>query len=215
MILGIDEAGRGPVLGPLVMCGVRATRRDVERLERLGVKDSKAYGSGCQARAAREELASEIRRLAQVDVMTAPPQQVDQWTVGGGLNRLEQTLAEQLISSHAHPPLSQIVADGERLFSPLRARYAQLEALDRAEQSHAIVAAASIVAKVERDRLLAELLAPYQPEFGPIGGGGYCNRGTAAFLRAHAARYRCLPRGVRRSWGWRVLVELCAQLGEA
>ena len=45
------------------------------------------------------------------------------------------------------------------------------------------------------------IAAQYEPEFGPIAGGGYENAATHAFVRAYVGRYGCLPREARRSWG--------------
>ena len=103
------------------------------------------------------------------------------------------------------PTARRIVCDGERLFRPLQARWPQLEALDNGESQHAAVAAASIVAKVRRDELWGKICRRYAPEFGDelVGaGGGYCNAGTRAFLRAYIKRYKRLPPEGRRSWPW-------------
>jgi hypothetical protein len=106
---------------------------------------------------------------------------------------------------HRAPLARRIVCDGEKLFRPLKARWPQLEALDRGELKHAAVAAASIVAKVRRDELWGKICRRYTPEFGDelVGaGGGYCNAPTRAFLRAYIKRYKKLPPEGRRSWPW-------------
>lgn len=210
--LGIDEAGRGPVLGPLVLCGVCVDEAGREALAALGVQDSKAYGAGAKAVARREELALQIRELAQVSVEIAEPDEIDRWCHQGGLNRLEQLLAARVIEALGCP--GRIIADGARLFSPLTKHYPQLEARDKADADEVCVAAASIVAKDERDRRLEALLAEVGDELGPIRGGGYPNAATARFLRAYAERHRRLPPGLRQSWSWGVLVELREELGE-
>ena len=64
------------------------------------------------------------------------------------------------------------------------------------------VAAASIVAKVERDRLFLEIAARYVTDFGPIRGLGYSNAGTRAFAAAYHARHGRLPPEARASWPW-------------
>ena len=208
LTLGIDEAGRGPVLGPLVIAGVFLTPEQEDELSRLGIRDSKIYGSGTRGRTVRQTLADHIRGIAWVETRVASASVVDHWTGDGKLNQLEHHLAADLIE--AGPNVQRIIADGARLFAPLAATFQHVEAYDRADQDFVIVAAASIIAKVERDRLLDALLTPYQQEFGPIAGGGYCNRATAAFLRAHSERYGTLPQGTRRSWSWHILRELIA-----
>jgi ribonuclease HII len=76
------------------------------------------------------------------------------------------------------------------------------------ESVHVAVAAASIIAKDQRDRLFSEIAARYSDEFGEIRGGGYINAATADFLRRYHERYHKLPPETRRSWGWKLLNEL-------
>lgn len=212
MLIGIDEAGRGPVLGPLVLGAVRVDAAGAQALEALAPRDSKAYGAGAQAQAARAALARRIRAIAQVELAVAEAEEVDAWACEGGLNRLEQALATRLLRRLAQPT-SVIIADGARLFGPLRREWPLLEALDRADQTHVVVAAASIVAKVERDERLSALLGgAAEGTGGVVPGGGYPNAATARWLRAHVARHGLLPPGVRSSWSWAVLGELRAQL---
>lgn len=207
MILGIDEAGRGPVMGPMVLCGVWILSSHETRLRRLGIRDSKTFGSTAAARARRRELGEAIRELAEhITVLVVDAAEVDRWVARGKLNHLERELARVIIESG--PAAKRIVADGARLFGPLASRYGHLQAVNRADATVPAVAAASILAKVERDARFGSLVAPYEQELGPIRGGGYANKGTAAFLREHVARHRALPAGVRRSWTWPVLAEL-------
>jgi ribonuclease HII len=62
--LGIDEAGRGPAVGPMVIAAVVLDSRSAAALTRAGLCDSKAYGAGDDAHAIRSQLAREIRRRA-------------------------------------------------------------------------------------------------------------------------------------------------------
>src|SRR5262249_34958803 len=96
----------------------------------------------------------------------------------------------------------KILCDGRRMFAPLAARFPHLVARDRAEEHHVSVAAASIIAKVRRDELFRCIARRYEPEFGPLGGGGYENAHTHRFLRAYVKRYGVLPPEARRSWSW-------------
>lgn len=207
MILGIDEAGRGPVLGPLVVAGVALKPQAAAALTRRGVMDSKAYGVGEEARARRSEHAHHIRRLAaHVATEVFGHGEVDRYADRGRLNELERRAARRIIA--AAPRVRRIVADGVKVFGLLRRDYPHLEAHDFGEEHHVSVAAASIVAKVLRDALFERIASRYDAEFGPIRGGGYVNAGTAEFLRRYHARYRRLPEETRRSWTWRLLLEL-------
>jgi ribonuclease HII len=207
VILGIDEAGRGPVLGPMVVAGVALKCQAASALTRRGVMDSKAFGVGEEARAKREALAGHIRRLAAgVEVEVFGHEEVDRYTEEGRLNELERRAASAIIGRC--PSVKRIVADGAKVFGLLRQIHPHLEARDFGEQVHVAVAAASIVAKDLRDTLFDAIAARYHDEFGPIRGGGYVNAATADFLRRYHARYRRLPDETRRSWGWKVLLEL-------
>lgn len=207
LILGIDEAGRGPVLGPLVVAAVVVRPQRAAALTRRGVCDSKAFGAGPEARARRAELAGHVRRLAEsVGVHVLAQEEVDLYASRGRLNELERRAARTLIASA--PVVPRIVADGVHVFGPLRLEYAHLEAFDDGESVHVAVAAASIVAKDERDRLFAGIAERYREEFGELRGGGYVNAATADFLRRYHQRYGCLPPETRRSWEWSVLLEL-------
>jgi ribonuclease HII len=207
MILGIDEAGRGPVIGPLVLCGIWARRSRLQKLEGIGARDSKSFGSTERARKRRAQLAAQIRTIADhIILLCVDAAEVDRRTRLGELNLLEQELAAAVIS--AGPAADRIIADGARLFGPLRAAHPQLRAKDHADANHVLVAAASIVAKDERDAQFARIVAQIEGEFGPIRGGGYANGETAKFLRTYFERHGQLPAEVRRSWSWAVLREI-------
>jgi len=199
MVLGIDEAGRGPVLGPLVLAAVAVRGRKAGALRRLGVRDSKLFGTGAAARAARAALEPRIRALAEaVAVAVVDVDDIDRAVRGGALNRLERERAHVLI--RRCPAVRRVLCDGARLFGPLAAAVPHLHAVDHGETAHVAIAAASIIAKVRRDELFACIAARYRREFGVLRGGGYCNAPTRAFLRAYVARYRRLPPEARRSW---------------
>ncbi|MGH9460745.1 MAG: hypothetical protein ACRD1X_05980 [Vicinamibacteria bacterium] len=207
MILGIDEAGRGPVLGPMVVAGVILRPPRAAALTRRGVCDSKEFGAGLEAREKRAELAGHIRRLAEdVRVQVFDHRMVDDFASRGLLNELERRAARQIIGGASR--VRRIVADGHRVFGTLRWEYPHLEAHDFGETVHVAVAAASIIAKDLRDRLFEEIAVRYRDEFGEVRGGGYVNAATADFLRRYHERYGALPPETRRSWGWKLLNEL-------
>ncbi len=199
--LGIDEAGRGPVLGPLVMAGVCLRTRAAASLTRAGVVDSKNFGAGPDAHALRSALAVKVRALAEsVVVRVVEVRTIDRRVRRHELNVLEREQATEIIGESA--PAKRIIADGARMFAPMKVHFPPLEARDRAEEHHVAVAAASIIAKVRRDELFHGIRQLYEPEFGPIAGGGYENAATHRFLRAYVERHGRLPPEARRSWSW-------------
>lgn len=199
LTLGIDEAGRGPVIGPMVMAAVCLDTRAARALSRAGVRDSKGYGAPEVARVRRRELADAIRaRAVHFTVQVVDVSEVDRRVRRNELNVLEREVACRMIE--ASPCADRIVADGKVLFDALRARYSQLEAHNDGESRHCAVAAASILAKVRRDEIFERIARRYAAEFGDITGGGYVNAATRRFLRAYARKHRRLPPEARRSW---------------
>jgi len=200
LTLGIDEAGRGPVIGPMVMAAVVLDTRGAQKLSRAGLRDSKAYGAGDRAHEIRCEMAARVRELAVfVAVRAIDVAEIDRRVLRHELNVLEREVAEAMIARA--PRVDRIVADGKVLFGPLCGRFDNLEAYNHGESRHAAVAAASVVAKARRDEIYRRIAARYTPLFGNmVGGGGYSNDRTREFLREYAARFGRLPPEARRSW---------------
>lgn len=214
LTLGIDEAGRGPAIGPMVIAAVALDSRSAAILTRKGLRDSKSYGAGDDAHAARKALAVEIRaRATFVAAIEVEHHQIDERVARNELNVLERELATVLIEQA--PRVDMIIADGKRMFHALCARYAQFVSVDHAEDHHAAVAAASVVAKVIRDDRWNTIRSKYEPELGPIAGGGYANAATRRWVRAFAEKHGCLPDEARRSWPYPYLVDLVGDVGVA
>ena len=201
LVLGIDEAGRGPALGPMVLAAVVLDEKAAGLLASQGVRDSKAFGSSAKARKTRALLKNSVEELASwVGVEICGVETIDEYVSRHALNLLERERAVRLIERA--PICGRIVADGRGLFSPLAARYPHLEARDRGESVHTAVAAASICAKAHRDALFDEIARRHQVDFGPLGGGGYVNPLTHAFVAAYVRRHGHLPPEARTSWPW-------------
>ena len=203
LTLGIDEAGRGPILGPMVMAAVALDPGAARALTRAGLTDSKKFGAGADARSRRAALASMIRaRATFVVIEVVEADEIDARVDKGELNVLERERARAMIN--AAPPCKRIVADGARIFGSLREEFPALRAYDNGESRHASVAAASVVAKNERDRRFALIAERWRADFGEITGGGYINDATRAFLRAYRKKFGDLPPETRRSWDCRL-----------
>ena len=72
LIAGVDEARRGPVIGPLVIAGVMIDEKDLHKLEKLGVKDSKLLTPK-----KREQLFPKIQQLCKYKIIIIEPQEID------------------------------------------------------------------------------------------------------------------------------------------
>ncbi|MGA2665273.1 MAG: ribonuclease HII [Nitrososphaerales archaeon] len=168
---GIDEAGRGSILGPLVVAGVSATPDALRRLGELGVKDSKLLTAE-----RRSSLYPEIEALCdEVAFLAIPPAEIDRY-VQYGRRRRKLNYLEAIHMARIVPLLGEV----ERVFidapdtNPARFSSELAEMLDpcprlvaehRADRNYVVVSAASIVAKVERDRAV-EALRSVHGEFG-------------------------------------------------
>jgi ribonuclease HII len=183
----------------MVIAAVALDSRSAAVLTRAGLCDSKTYGAGADAHAIRQGLARQIRGRARfVALIEVEHTEIDLRVLRNELNVLERELATRLIDQA--PVVDRIIADGKHMFAALRQRYANFESHDRAEDRHASVAAASVIAKARRDERFAQIRARYETELGPITGGGYANASTRRWLRAYALRYGRLPDEARLSW---------------
>jgi len=200
MKAGLDEAGRGPLIGPMFLA-VCVTPRP-ELLPDLGVADSKTFGSGEAARLRRRRICHALFGRCELRWIQIPAHVIDDHVArGAGLNELERRAAALLLRQ-VRPP-ARIVADGKTLFGPLTAHFPQLVAENRADQDFPEVAAASIVAKTFRD----DWMENYERSVLALGftlrGGGYPNAATRDFIEVWERRYGRPPPHLRRSWNLR------------
>ncbi len=195
-ILGVDEAGRGPVLGPLVMGAVLADDAKLEVLREIGVKDSKAL-----TRKARERI---FERLAQSFVSgyeLVTPDDINR--PDSNLNRLEYDALCRLILKFRPDQLYvDAFANPARLVRDLVGTFPSLTVVAewKADENYPIVSAASIVAKVIRDRHIDGL----KKEHGELGSGYPGDPKTVRWLRSQILKNRLatgsLPSIVRLRW---------------
>jgi len=194
-VLGIDEAGRGPVIGPLVICGVVLSSSNLLKLSEKGVRDSKRLTAS-----KREKLNTEIQLLAEgYELIIIPPQAIDR----EGMNDLELKGVVKLIDKFLP---DQVFLDAptrnclsfERKIRELLAAETKVELVveNFADENYPIVGAASILAKVERDRRISEL----EKEYGNLGSGYPSDEKTIRFLKKYLNHYGCFPPIARKKW---------------
>ncbi len=192
-ILGIDEAGRGPVLGPLVMAGVMVD--DITPLERLGVKDSKLL-----TKEQREKLYAQIIPIVVHKVMVLEPNDIDAalQSFSTNLNWLEaQTSAKILNALNPAKAVIDCPSPNIKAYHDYLKRLVnkEMELIVRHKaEEHPAVAAASIIAKVTRDNLIEQL----KKEIGINFGSGYMSDPlTQQFLEEHHETHHHL---FRKGW---------------
>lgn len=203
-MIGIDEAGRGPVLGPLVMACVAITFEQEVELRKFGIQDSKKYGSGSRAKKARFAARPAVLSRCEHKVVVFSPEEVDSYVNRGRLDDLEREGALRLLEEIGATQDDEIFCDGEPIFGRLSGdRWPNLVAENKADAKYLCVSAASIVAKVKRDEEMDVIVRKYEAEYGQITGGGYVNPGSRKFLAAYEEKHGTLPPEARKSWTWR------------
>lgn len=201
LVAGVDDAGRGPVLGPLVIAGVLFRDSQVGELKRRGVDDSKKLS---QVR--RQALAGVIKRLAlRYETVELEPAVIDAVVLRGRklrkLNWLEAKAMAQVIGQ-LNPERAYVDAsdvNAERFGRWISARLPgtiKVISEHRADARYEVVGAASILAKVRRDAVLDTL----RNQYGEIGSGYSHDLRTRNFLRRLLCEGGRLPSFVRKSW---------------
>ncbi len=192
-IVGIDEAGRGSVIGPLVLCGVVIKENRIKFLERLDVKDSKKISPK-----KRVVLSRKIRKITDYHLVKITAQDIDILRAHDvNLNQIEKIGMQKIINkSEADTSIIDCFdVKPDRLKNEMETFFPELTVITEhnAEDKYTVVAAASIVAKVERDLEIAKI----RKEFKDIGSGYPSDPKTIEFLKNS---YDDLPDFVRKSW---------------
>lgn len=201
LIAGVDDAGRGSVVGPLVIAGIMIKEEDLPKLIQLGVKDSKLLSPH-----RRETLAPEIKRLIEkYSVIKLSPEEIDEVVENGKklhrLNRLEARamakVIEMLKPDIAYVDASDVIEERfkEHILEYLPFKV-KIISEHKADKTYPVVSAASIIAKVERDREIAELAKKY----GDFGSGYPSDPRTINFLQQCLKKWREYPNDIRKSW---------------
>lgn len=165
-IVGIDDAGRGPVIGPLVIAGVMVDEKDEEKLKSIGAKDSKML-SPLQ----RERLYDTIVEIAKkYKAIIISPQQVDNAVAEHKLNYLEADASIEIINEFKpDTAILDCPSNNTKAFNAYveeRAKGPKIISEHKADATYPVVSAASIIAKVTRDREIEKLKRKFRVNFG-------------------------------------------------
>lgn len=196
ILCGIDEAGRGPVLGPLVMSAVSIRVFNIPKLIRMGVRDSKALSP-----TKRKKIYTKLMKLCNVDFITVEPPKIDKWILEGeGLNALEACTASKLLKP-VQKKVEKIFIDAPstsesftRYLEKFEVNIDKVVAEPKADKRRPVVSAASIIAKVIRDQKIQEIAK----DVGFQVGSGYPS--SPKTRRTLGKVLKKKPKYVRRSW---------------
>ena len=202
--IGVDEAGKGPVIGPMVAAAVRADDSDLPD----GIDDSKRLTA-----ATRESIAAELQESSAVEVgvgvvttdeIDDPETDMNSLTVTAQVRALGDVTAD---GDHALVDAGDVsesrfarrVADGVANAGTVTAGGVAIDvtAEHGADEASRLVGAASIIAKVERDNRIDALNEEYD---GDIGSGYPSDPTTREFLADYVDRHGELPACARASW---------------
>ncbi len=191
---GIDEAGKGPVIGPLVVCGILCGEREIKILESAGVKDSKKL-----SRERREELYDLILKTCRVKVIKFSAEELNELMGRYTINQILKRAYIEIIRS-LKPEIAYIDCP-ERNVEAFKHEIeektgVEVIATHKADEIFTVVSIASVVAKVERDREIEKLKEIY----GDFGSGYPSDRRTIDFLRNYLKRHGMFPPIVRKRW---------------
>jgi len=199
-VLGVDEAGRGPVIGSMFVGGFLIDESKIPELEKLGVKDSKKL-SNRKREAIREKLddiddfflrevtASDIDELRKI-------MNLNEIEVNAMADVIERSDADKVIVDLPEPDGDRFIA---KLKNELPSRFSEVEfiAEHEADDNYPVVSAASIVAKSAREEHIEELKEKYGYDFK----SGYSHDEEASdFIREYLEEHGRLPEDARASW---------------
>ena len=199
IICGIDEAGRGPVIGPLILCGVCFEESQLPFLKKIGVRDSKKLSPK-----RRKELAKTIKdnclsfEIIKVSAKEIDKRETDKIT----LNRLEELKMADIINKLKPDVIYIDAADvieerfGKSIERSLDYHPNKIISKHRADDIFPIVSAASIIAKDTRD----DVIDKFKAKYGDIGSGYPSDKRTTDFLRNWIKKNKNFPPFVRISW---------------
>lgn len=199
LICGIDEAGRGSVIGPLVIAGISIKKSNIKKLEDIGVRDSKALTKNKRRFLFDKILdVSEFVCIYKLDCKT-----IDENVYQKKLNKLEGRIMSSIIK-HLSVDIAYVDScdiNIDRYTNYLKSNLnlknnISIIAMHKADRINPVVSAASIIAKVTRDREIQILEKIFQN----IGSGYPSDKKTMYFIKNWMKEYKEFPNFVRKSW---------------
>ena len=196
MICGVDEAGKGPVIGPLVVAAVAV--KNAKDIKDLGMKDSKQLNP-----VKRRELSNIIKDKFDYTIEIIEAEKVDEYRKQNRLNDLNREAFEKLISK-LNPNVAYVDAadvNEHRFGKQIKEKLTNendtdIISMHKADEKIDVVAAASIIAKEAREEEIGKL----KKEIGDFGSGYPSDERTIKFLKSFYADNGKWPTGTRKSW---------------
>jgi ribonuclease HII len=199
-IAGVDEAGRGPMIGPMVICGILVDSDRLHELVEIGAKDSKTLTH--KRRLVLKEQIEKITTKIEIRIVSAAD--IDRLRRRTTLNEIEVTefssIAKALNPKEIYLDAADVIAErfGSKIgeLSGIASKGAKIVSEHKADAKYPIVSAASIIAKVERDQVIEK----YHKKHGDFGSGYPNDPKTIKFVRNLVRDGKKLPPIIRKSW---------------
>ena len=193
-ICGIDDAGRGSMIGPLVIAGISIEKKNLKKLKAIGVRDSKKLSPKM-----RETLYKKITKIVNdYHVVRIPPQTIDRSVIKHNLNHLEaKTMAKVVSKLKSHISyVDSCDVDYKRFGKEISSlsSNAKIKSYHHADSRFVAVAAASIIAKVSRDRSINRLKTNFD-----LGSGYPSDKKTMRVVKKILSK-KNPPSFIRMSW---------------
>ncbi|MEK6928791.1 MAG: ribonuclease HII [Nanoarchaeota archaeon] len=203
LLLGIDDAGRGPLIGPMFLAGVLLEKKDEAMLKTEGVADSKLL-----SHSTRIKLSVMIKDIAlDYHIVEAKPEQIDHAIKSRiNLNTLEAIKTAEIINKiNKRKEKIKVIVDCPSVNTKAwkNTLYHYIKNIDnleiicehKADFNYPVVSAASILAKVAREDEVEKI----KKKFGDIGSGYPSDPITIKFLKEHGDSFK--DSGIfRKSW---------------
>jgi ribonuclease HII len=197
-VIGIDEAGKGCVIGPLIIAGFMIDQEHENELIKIGVKDSKEL-----APKKREVIAKKLEKLGDVFVLNIGPCKIDNYKKEGiNLNQLEAMKFCEIINM-ASPQKVYIdcptknIKKFEKFLKKMIKNETELVVENFADKKYPVVSAASIIAKNVREKEVEKL----RKKYGFEGSGYTSDEKTIEWMKNWLKNHKDFPEGlVRKSW---------------
>jgi len=193
-ICGIDDAGRGSMIGPLVIAGISIEKKNLKKLKAIGVRDSKKLTPKM-----REILYKKITKIVDnYYVVRISPQTIDRSVLKHNLNHLEaKTMAKVVLKLKSQISyVDSCDVDYKRFGKEISSlsSNAKIKSYHHADSRFVTVAAASIIAKVSRDRSIHRLKTNFD-----LGSGYPSDKKTIRVVKKILSKKKSVP-FIRMSW---------------
>ena len=198
VIAGVDEAGRGSLIGPIIVAGVSMNEAFLKKLTNFGIKDSKMLGPSKR----RTFFGKIIDYSNSICICKIQTFEIDENVRYNNLNYLEAramaTIIENINASKIWVDSCDVSPDRfkKAIFSNLCSNSVEVISMHRADKLNLMVAAASIIAKVIRDNEVEKL----RVRFGNLGSGYPSDIITKRFVERWYYDNKSFPYFVRKSW---------------